>query len=85
MAIPGDEFETMLARARSFRRRVDELGSVSGSVIDGHVRDRLHSRGNGNALPPAQADLAEEIVALLQVSSLSPQQANQIERQFFEG
>lgn len=85
MAIPEDEFETMLARARKFRRRVDELGTVSSPAIDGYVRDRLRYRRDGNPLPPAQADLADEIVALLQVSSLSPQQAHQIERQFFEG
>jgi len=85
VTVPDDEFETMLARARNFRRRVDELGTVSGPAIDGYVRDRLRSRRDGYALPPAQAELAEEIVALFQVSSLSPQQAHQIERQFFEG
>jgi hypothetical protein len=84
VGIPEDEFQTMLARARNFRRRVDELGTVNSPAIDGYVRDRLRDRRNGNALPPAQTDLADEIVALLQISSLSPHQAHQLEREFFE-
>jgi hypothetical protein len=85
VTIPSDEFATMCARARRFRRRVDELGTVSAPAIDGYVRDKLRYRPNVNSLPPAQAEFADEIVALLQVSSLSPQQAHQLERSFFEG
>jgi hypothetical protein len=81
---PDDEFETMLARARSFRRRVDELGTVSSPAIDGYVRDRLRDRPDVNSLPRAQAEFADEILALLQLPSLSPQQAHRLEREFFE-
>jgi hypothetical protein len=84
VAIPADEFSTMRARARSFRRRMDELGTVSGPVIDGYVRDRLRDRPNVASLPPAQAEFADEIVALLQIPGLSPQQSHQIRREFFE-
>jgi hypothetical protein len=84
VTIPTDEFSTMCARARSFRRRVDELGTVSGPVIDGYVRDRLHDRPHVNSLPPAQGEFADEIVALLQMPGLSPQQSHQIMREFFE-
>jgi hypothetical protein len=84
VTIPDDEFEMMLARARRFRKRVDELGTLSSPVTDGYVRDRLRYRPDVNSLPPGQAELADEIVALLQMPSLSPQQANRIEREFFE-
>lgn len=84
MTITNDEFETALARARSFRRRVDELGTVNAPAIDGYVRDRLRDRPNVNSLPSAQADFADEILGLLQMSTLSPQQAHRIEREFFE-
>lgn len=81
--VPDDEFETMLARAKSFRRRVDEIGSVSGPVIVGNVRDRLRWRADVETLPPAQGELADEILELLANPSLSPQQAHQLERAFF--
>jgi hypothetical protein len=81
--IPTDEFSTMCARARSFRRRVDELGTVSSPAIDGYVRDQLYGRRH-TPLPPAQAEFADEILALLQMPGLSPQQAHQIMREFFE-
>jgi hypothetical protein len=79
MAVPDDEFEAMLARARRFRRRVDELGSVSGPVIEDGVHDRL-----ADHLPPAQRELAETIVALLEDPRLSIPQAAQLERAFFD-
>jgi hypothetical protein len=85
MAAATDEFETMLARARRFRRRVDELGTVSAPAIDGYVRDHLRYRPQVGALPPAQAELADEILALLQMPGLSTEQARRIEREFFEG
>jgi hypothetical protein len=84
VAVPNDEFQTMLARARNFRRRVDELGSVSGPVIAEGVRDRLRRR-LVEYLPPAQRELAEEIVTLLEHPELSQLQAAQLERAFFDG
>lgn len=72
----------MQARARSYRKRLDELGSVSGPVINGHVRDRLRSRQTANTLPPAQADLADEIVAFLRGPRLTAHQAAELERDF---
>jgi len=85
MPTAGDEFDTMLARARRFRRRVDELGGVSGPAIDGYVRDRLRFRPNVSLPPPAQAELADEILALLQLPSLSSHQAHRLEQEFFTG
>jgi hypothetical protein len=82
MAAPDDEFGTMLARVRSYRRRVDELGSVSGPVILGSVRDRRRWRP-ADYLPPAQRELADEIVGLLEDPRLSALQAAQLERAFF--
>ena len=83
MAVPDDEFETMKARARSFRKRLEELGSVSGPVIEGNVRDRLRSCLDVNALPPAQGELADEIVALLENTQLSSWQAHELQWEFF--
>lgn len=66
-----------------YRKRLDELGSVSGPVIDGHVRDRLRSGQTANTLPPAQADLADEIVAFLRGPRLTAHhQAAELERDF---
>ena len=75
----------MLARARRFRRRVDELGTLSGPAIDGHVCDRLRARPAIVPLPPVQTELAEEIVALLEMPGLSVGEAQRLEREFFEG
>jgi hypothetical protein len=85
VTIPNDEFETMLARARSFRRRVDELGTLSSPAIDGYVRERLRYRPDVNSLPRAQAEFADEIVALLQQPTLSLQQADRLKQEFFAG
>jgi hypothetical protein len=65
------KFEGMLNRARLLRRRIDELGSPSGAVIEAHVRDRLSWRPTDD-LPPAQSQLADEILALLDDPRLSP-------------
>ena len=73
----------MKARARSFRRRLEELGSVSGPVIAANVRDRLRSRPLVSALPPAQGELADEIVALLENTKLSSWQAHELQWEFF--
>ena len=82
MAVPDDEFETMQARVRSYRRRLEELGSVSGPVIVTHVRDRLGWRATANTLPPAQGELADEIVIVLTDSRLTVAQAARLEREF---
>jgi len=84
MAVPDDEFETMQARARSYRKRLKVLGSVSGPVIERNVRERLRSRAT-TTLPPAQAELADEIVAFLKKPELSVHQAAFLEREFFGG
>lgn len=84
MAVPDDEFETMRARTRSYRKRLAELGSVGEPVIVGYVRDHLRSR-RPEPLPPAQADLADEIVAFLEEPQLSAHQAALLEREFFGG
>jgi hypothetical protein len=80
MAVQDDEFETMLARARNFRRRADELRSVTGHMVT--ERRTPSSRGAQpvDYLTPAQRELAEEIVALLEDSRLSVLQAGQLER-----
>lgn len=83
VAVPDDEFETMQARSRSYRRRLEALGSVSAPVIEGYVRDRLRWRPSANTLPPAQGELADEILALLEEPRLSAQQTAQLQREFF--
>lgn len=83
MPVPYNEFETMQARVRSYRKRLAELGSVSGPVIEGNVRDRLRWRPATDELPPAQGELADEIVEALKDTRLSRHQAAQLERTFF--
>jgi hypothetical protein len=82
VAIDEREYETMRYRARSFRRRVDELGGLNAPAIEGNVRDRLRWRET-TSLPSAQGELADEIVALLGTPKLSPHQAAHLEREFF--
>jgi hypothetical protein len=81
-AVPDDEFETMKARARSYRKRLAELGSVSGPVIDSYVHDRLRQRPTP-ALPPAQAELGDEILSFLNDPRLTTYQAEWLELEFF--
>ena len=60
MAIEDDHFETMQARARSFRKRIAELGFVSGPVIERNVRERIRWRPTADKLPPAQRESAAQ-------------------------
>jgi hypothetical protein len=83
MPVAEDEFETMLARARSFRARLDELG-IAGGAVEDCVYARLRHRPYV-VLPPAQRKLAEEIVALLTSPGLSTWQARELEQAFATG
>jgi hypothetical protein len=83
VTVPNDEFETMLARARRFRKRVDEL-PMGGTEIDANVRARLRAKPSSE-LPPGQQALADEIHSLLDDLRLSAHQAAWIERAFFAG
>jgi hypothetical protein len=82
MAIPDDEFETMLARAWSFRRRIDDLRSVTGHMLDESVRERRAEPVD--YLSPDQRELAEEIARFLADPRLSALQAARLERAVFE-
>jgi hypothetical protein len=84
MAVPDDEFETMLARARNFRRRADDLRSVTGHMFTGRRTPSLRGAQPVDYLSPAQRELAEEIVALLEDSRLSVLQAGQLERALWD-
>jgi hypothetical protein len=83
VAFRDDEFETMLARGRSYRVRIDQLGSLNRPIIDGHLRDRVRRRPTTNTLPPPQVALADEIFAVLRSPKLSALQAARLEREFF--
>ena len=78
-----DEFETMQARARSYRKRVAELGGVSGLIVKENVRERLRLRSASTTLTRAQDELADEIIAFLKDRRLTRQQAARLEREFF--
>jgi hypothetical protein len=78
-----DEFETMQARARFYRKRVAELGGVSGSMIKQNVRERLRLRTGSETLTRAQDELADEIIAFLKDARLSRHQAARLEQEFF--
>ena len=62
---------------------MEELGSVSGPVIEQYVRDRLSRRDRRTILPPAQRELADEILAVLENDRLAVHQARRLEREFF--
>ena len=78
-----DEFEIMQARARSYRKRVAELGGVSGLIVRENIRERLRLRSTSQTLTRAQDELADEIIAFLKDRRLSKQQAARLEREFF--
>lgn len=77
MAIDHVVFDSMIERAREYRRRVDELG-IDGSAIDGNVLARLRGKPETADLPRASAALVDEIVALLDNHRLSPWQAHEL-------
>ena len=77
-----DEFTTMRARACVYRKRIGELGSVSGFVIQENVRERLRSRPTP-ALPPAACEIADEILPFLTDPRLDTMRARMLEREFF--
>lgn len=68
----------MLARARRFRRQLDDLG-ISRSVIEANVCARLQWKPAPD-LPPGQAELADDVLGLLQNPDLSPWQAHELQR-----
>jgi hypothetical protein len=51
-------------------------------MIEADVEARLHWLAAGPALPSGQANLADEILALLRSPELSPQQAQRLEHAF---
>ena len=66
----------MRVRVRRYRAQVDEIGAISGPVIEENVRERIRGRAPYvDPLPPAQAELADEIVAFLNTPELSADQA----------
>ena len=69
----------MLARARRFSRRLDELG-ISRSVIEAHVCARLQSKPQRVVLAPGETELADEILELLENPRLSPWQAHELQQ-----
>ena len=73
----------MQARARSYRKRVAELGGVSASMIKQNVSERLRLRTGSETLTRAQDELADEIVAFLKDARLSRHQAARLEQEFF--
>ena len=76
MELPADEFETMRARVRRYRARIDEIGAISGPIIEQNVRERIRGRTqNVEPLPAAHTELVDEIVAFLNTSELSADQA----------
>ena len=79
MPIDDESFETMLARARRFSRRLDELG-ISRSVIEAHVCVRLQSKPQRVVLAPGETELADEILELLENPRLSPWQAHELQQ-----
>ncbi|MDQ3382018.1 MAG: hypothetical protein M3546_17205 [Actinomycetota bacterium] len=84
MAVPDDQFETMKARARRYRARIGDVGGISVPIIEQNVRERIRGRPqNVQRLPPAQGELADEIVALLNNSELSAHQAALLKRTYF--
>ena len=83
MAVPDDQYEVLLARARRLRRRVDELGAVTGTSVDQYVEGRLSRRHGLPNLSPPQNELADEILVLLQNPELSPMQGAYLERVYF--
>ena len=82
MAIEDFEFQSMVAQAREFHRRITELG-ISGSVIEGTVEARLRWNVEQADLPPGQAKLVGEILELLQDPGLSAWQAHELRHAFF--
>ena len=82
VAIEDFEFQSMVARAREFHRRVMELG-ISGPAIEGAVDARLRWTVEQPDLPSGQARLVDEILGLLQHPRLSAWQKHELERAFF--
>lgn len=82
MAVPEFEFETLLARTHRLRAQLTELG-IAGSMVEDEVKARVHSGRSKRDLPPAHAQLAEEIVALLENPELSTWQAQKLRYDFF--
>jgi hypothetical protein len=82
MAIDHAVFDSMLERARTYRREIVDLGS-HGEVIEENVLARLAGKREFVHLPPATATLADEIFALLGNPRLSEWQTHAIRRAFF--
>ncbi len=82
VVVPDDEFVAMVAGAHRLRAEVSELG-FSGSEVDSNVRARLYWNPKVPDVPVGTEGLADEIHALLDNSRLSPQQAADLEREYF--
>jgi hypothetical protein len=82
VAIDEVNFQGLLNRARESHQRVEGL-ALSRRGVYAYVRARLRWHPEPPPLPPGQAMLANEIVAMLKDPRLSSSQAWQLEQAFF--
>ena len=82
MAVPDPEFEALIARTRRLRTQLAEL-RVAGSMVEEEVRARIGTGRSKRDLPPAHAQLADEILAVLENPELSTWQAQKLRYEFF--
>ncbi|HSI97923.1 MAG TPA: hypothetical protein VK926_06130 [Gaiellaceae bacterium] len=76
------DFRRVLERARRLRAQVDELDHHA--EIDAAVRARVQPIVDPPEPPPRHGVLIAEILELLEDARLSPYQAKDLERAFFE-
>lgn len=82
MSIDDEEFQTLLEQVRELHRRTDEI-TRSSTRLHENVRARLNWNPDPPTLPPAQRELADEVVEVLEKPRLSSSQSRRLQRAFF--
>lgn len=81
MPLDDIQYHALLLRSRELRRLVDELGSLTGPVIEASVDARLQKKPQAE-LPSGQKKLVDEIVGILENPGLSSIQARGVAHAF---
>jgi hypothetical protein len=80
--VDDQQFQSLLEQVRDLHRLADEV-TREASRLRANVQARLSWEPDPPTLPPAQREIADEVVEILSKPRLSSSQARQLQRAFF--
>jgi hypothetical protein len=82
VSVDDAQFQSLLEQVRELHRLADQVARET-TRIHANVRARLARERDPPTLPPAQREIADEVVEILAKPRLSSSQSRQPQRAFF--